>query len=489
MIKLETPLSPARIAAGAAVAALAALALVLVAGGLWWAPLALLAGLGLGYLALTRLELIPMVVIFGLFLNLPVVATRFHGLPDLAGMAFFGMLALPLAVRGLLRREPIHYDAVFIGMLVLLAAKAASSLGSRDAGLALEKVLKFAFEGAVIYLLLINVIRSEADLRKVLWALLIAAGISGAVVTYQDLTGTFENTYGGLAQRHAEFRVGSEWRDRSAGPIGDPNYYAQILLIPLPIALTFAVIERRWALRIAALLIAGLIISGIGLTYSRGAAIGLAAVVLLLAMLLRIRPPMIVAGGLVGLLLLSVIAPEFFTRAASLADLRNVVQGQDVEDIAIAGRLGENLAAWNVFIDHPFFGVGPDNFPLFYQEYADEIGMLVHADDRAAHNMYLSIAAEGGLIGLIASLVVMLIPLVQLWAVRRELAGLSPFLSATASALFAAIFGYMLTGVLLTLAYERYFWALLALAGATTLIARLKLRALAGAARQEAAHG
>lgn len=486
MIKLQTLLAPDRLGAVAAVAALAALMLALVASGLWWAPLALLGGLGVGWLALSRLELIPAVVVFGLYLNLPVVAARFHGLPMALGLAFFGLLAAPVALRVLLRREPLHVDATFVTMLLLLAAFAASSLGARDTALALEKMIKFAFEGAMIYLLLLNAIRSEGDLRTVLWGLLAAAAIAGAVVTHQELTKNFEDLYGGLAQRHAEFKVGSDWRDRAAGPIGDPNYFAQILLIPLPVAIVFAVTERSLGLRLAAVAVAALIVSAIGLTYSRGGAIGLGAVLLLIALLLRVRPPVIIAGGLSLLVVLSAVSPEFFSRAASILDLRHIVSDQGVQDRSFAGRLGENLAAWNVFIDHPVFGVGPDNFIRYYQEYADEIGMLFHAEDRPAHNLYLSVAAEMGLVGLLVTLAVMVIPLIQLWSVYRDFGASNPFLSRTAAALFAAIIGYMLTGVLLTLAYERYFWCLLALAGSTSLLARLAREE--SSRQREAAH-
>lgn len=473
MIKPSIALDPGRIAAAAALATLVALMLALMAAGLWWAPLLLLGGLCTGWLALTRPIFIPVIVVFALFLNLPVVANRFHNLPTIVGMAFFGLLAVPVALRALLRREPIHVDATFVAMLALLASLAASSLGARDSALALDKMVKFAFEGVVIYLLLLNSVHGENDLRWLLWSMVVASAIAGAVVTHQELTKSFENVYWGLGQRHAEFRVGTEWRDRAAGPIGDPNYFAQILLIPLPVAIVFAVIERRWALRLLAALCAALLVSAIGLTYSRGGAVGLGVVLLLIALLLRVRPPVIVAGALCLLLLLSFVSPDFFGRVASIIDVRHIGSEQGVQDRSFAGRLGENLAAWNVFIDHPIFGVGPDNFIRYYQEYADEIGMLFHAEDRPAHNLYLSVAAEMGLVGLIVTLAVMTIPLVQLWSVYCRFGAHRPTLALLGAALFASIIGYMVTGVLLTLAYERFFWCLLAFAGCTTLIARL----------------
>lgn len=480
MTRLQTLLWPGRPwPAAAALAALVALMIALVAAGLWWAPLALLAALGAGWLALTRLEAIPALVVFGLYLNLPVLATRFHGAPAPLAMAFFGLLALPVAVRVMLRREPLHVDATLLTMLVLLASFAPSIMVARDPVIGLEKMLKYAFEGVMIYLLLLNAIRGEAELRTVLWALLAAAAISSAVVIHQELTQDFTNIYGGLAQRHAEFKVGAEWRDRAAGPIGDPNYYAQALLIPLPVAVAFCFIERGWRGRLLAAAAAGLIIAAVGLTYSRGGAIGMAAVLIMIALLMRVRLPVILAAGLSILLLLSVVSPEFFGRVASIGDVRHVASTEGNVDRSFRGRLGENLAAWNVFIDHPVFGVGPDNFALYYQEYADELGMAYHAENRIAHNLYLNVAADLGLVGLLLTMAVMVVPIFQLWGVYRAFYHTRPFLAKTAAALGTAHVGYLITGVLLTLAYERYFWCLLALAGSASLLGRL--------AKQEAA--
>jgi putative inorganic carbon (HCO3(-)) transporter len=439
---------------------------------LWWLlPVALLGGLAL-LLMLTRLHVAPLVVLFGLFLNGPVVAAKFHGVPFSVATAFYALLAIPLAVRLFLRREPLRVDLVFITMLLLLAVKAASSIGALDPALAMDKIIKFAIEGLFIYLLLLNVVRSERDLRQVLWALLLAAGVMSAVVVHQEVTHNVNELYWGLGQRHAEFKVGGEWRLRAAGSIGDPNYLAQILLIPLPLALTMLWTERAWWQRVLLISIAGLIVAACSATYSRGGALGLVFILGAVALLQRVRPVYIVGAALALLLVVGVAAPDYFERVRSLVSARDITSESGPQDRAIAGRLGENLAAWNVFVDHPLLGVGPDHFKLYYRAYADELGMLLHAEDRPAHNFYLSVAAEMGLLGLLAYLAVMGLPLAGLYRLRERVRETNPALSHLATGLLVSIMGYMLTGVLLTLAYERYFWSLLALAGVAVMIGR-----------------
>lgn len=456
--------------------ALAALAGALAGAGYWWLLPGLLLGCGVLGLMLTKLQIAPMVVIFGLFINLPVVLAKFHDVPMSLATAFFGLLTIPLAVRLFLLREPLRVDVVFIAMLLLLAVMAASSIGALDPVVAVDKIIKFAIEGLFIYLLLLNVLRSEADLRQALWTLLIAAGFISAIVAHQEATKNFADIYWGFAQREAEFKVGGAWRDRAAGPLGDPNYFAQSLLIPLPIAVAMLWTERTWWQRLILLLIIGLLVAANGATYSRGGSLGLIFVLGLIVLLQRVKPAYIIGGGLGLFLLIGAAAPDYFERVRSIGAARDITSESGTDDKAIAGRLGENVAAWNVFIDHPLLGVGPDNFSKYYMAYADEAGMLLHAEERPAHNLYLQVAADTGLPGLLTYLTVMALSLAQLGRIYLRLRDKRPTLVHLSAGLLVSILGYMFTGVLLTLAYERYFWSLLALAGVAIMIGQRALR-------------
>jgi putative inorganic carbon (hco3(-)) transporter len=70
-------------------------------------------------------------------------------------------------------------------------------------------------------------------------------------------------------------------------------------------------------------------------------------------------------------------------------------------NFAIVQRLAHWTAGWQMFLEHPWFGVGIGNYSVVYPIYAlpawsDPLGH--------AHNYYLNIAAEAGLIGLAAYL-------------------------------------------------------------------------------------
>ncbi|MDQ3875790.1 MAG: O-antigen ligase family protein, partial [Actinomycetota bacterium] len=138
------------------------------------------------------------------------------------------------------------------------------------------------------------------------------------------------------------------------------------------------------------------------------------------------------------------------------------------------GRATEMRAALLVFLDHPALGVGPDGFPLFYEEYAQRAGGYVHTRDRAtgevpqraAHNFLLGIAAELGIAGVVAFVAIILATVRALLRARRCWLNERPDLEALATGMLVALGGYLAAGLFLSLAYERYFWLLMGLAAA-----------------------
>ncbi|MDD5034512.1 MAG: O-antigen ligase family protein [Methylococcaceae bacterium] len=61
------------------------------------------------------------------------------------------------------------------------------------------------------------------------------------------------------------------------------------------------------------------------------------------------------------------------------------------------------LAAWGMFLDSPLMGRGPRTFVLFYRDYWHNLPSWIPVDSRLtpwAHNLYLELLAEQGMIGL-----------------------------------------------------------------------------------------
>ena len=365
-------------------------------------------------------------------------------------------------------------------MFAYLAAALTSTLLSADVESSALSLSVFLSEGLLLYFLVVNVVRSTETLRQVIWALLLAGAVMGAISVWQETTHSYHNVLGGLAQiNQVGFGVGTDIsgkvvRPRLAGPIGEQNRYAQVLVVLVPLALFRFWGERRLLLRAAAGVCTLLIISGILLTFSRGAAVALAGLFLTMAALRYIRIRDLVVVGLSITILIAVVAPQAIIRLDSLAGVAALLSSDESNaDGAIVGRATSNLAALNAFLDHPVVGVGPGQyFRRFSQEYGNDLGLRHFDSQRRAHNLYFETAADLGIVGLSAFLAVIGATLLPLWRLRRRLRAARPDLANIAASFFLSVVAYLYTGVFLHLSYERYFWMLLALAAVAAAVVR-----------------
>jgi len=476
---------PSRAAHGTAVAGAAGAGLLLgVLGGnpeLGLAAVLVVVG---GIVAIARQDLVSAFVVFVVYSNAAVVAVNSQGMPGIVVVAVVLLLAIPLAQQ-FRSGTPLVVDELLFLLLGLLLATGVSALLARDTALGMDKFQTLAIEGVLIYFLVVNVLRSPAALRLVLWSV-IGAGVFLAMVTIvQYLTKTFDRPWLGFAALDPAYLSGKTTEPRAGGPVADPNYYAQLLLPALGFALVAALRGRRTALRLAAAASAATIVFALVLTSSRGGALALVAMLALLVALRTVRPLQLVAL-ITAVCLALVLSPSYVERLQTTTTSGITAQsGTTVAaDSAQRARLTENLAAWNVFADHPVFGVGPGSFPLYYQEYAARIGIEIHQrvrsgqdagkpPEREAHNIVLGLAADLGVVGLGLFLLIVGVAFAGLLRARRSwLRAGRPDLADIASALVVGLAAYLAAGAFLSLAFERYLWLLLAIAGATIGLAR-----------------
>ena len=141
--------------------------------------------------------------------------------------------------------------------------------------------------------------------------------------------------------------------------------------------------------------------------------------------------------------------------------------GIDQADGAIQSRVTEGLAALLAWADHPIIGVGPGEFPQYYRQYAEVVGIRVLATDREAHNLYLGMAAELGLIGITVFLIIVGPDHARPGSARGERFGrVDPLMADLATGFMLSIVAYLATGIFLHMSFIRYFWLMLALAAA-----------------------
>lgn len=215
---------------------------------------------------------------------------------------------------------------------------------------------------------------------------------------------------------------------RAYGTFAQPNPYAGYLGLVLPLALSLALhslsLRAGWdgrrgvgvVPRLVSLFLfpatAGLILLGLLASWSRGGWLGMIAGVgavvalrsrraALLSLLLLF---LLLAGfvlGVVGALPTSVQerfrGVEDWTLFLRPVELRSIrVTG---ENFALVERMAHWWAAYAMWLDHPFTGVGVGNYPVAYETYRmpgwkEPLGH--------AHNIILNVMAESGLVGLVA---------------------------------------------------------------------------------------
>jgi hypothetical protein len=199
----------------------------------------------------------------------------------------------------------------------------------------------------------------------------------------------------------------------------------------------------------------------------------------------------------VGLIVLLNFVPAYKDRVASLSSLAGGSDaGSTGADHSVRSRSTEMKAAAYVFLDHPIVGVGPGSFPLYYQEYASRVGLDVHEAAqsgsrrgeearRESHNIFLSIAADLGFLGIVSFLAMLFLTFRRLNRARKRWLRAHPEAANLAASFMLALTAYITSGLFLTLAFERYFWLLLALAGCASAL-RLEGTAVAEPARERA---
>ena len=351
--------------------------------------------------------------------------------------------------------------------MFLLLALFAFALGGANARPSITTIRRFAeiFGGILLFFVIINVVREQQDLE---WAgkTVMLAGAGAAligVIFYvipQDWTvrvfnalGRFDYPGGFGALRFIEDDPSNPMR--AIGTAIDPNTFGGMLLLfaglTAPQLFTPRPLFRRWIV----VVLLGLDVLCLYLTYSRSAMVGLVVALGLIA-LLRYRKLLVL--GLVGVALLLLLpqAQDYVARFAA------GVQGQD---LATQMRFGEYKDALRLIARYPVFGVGFSGTP--------DIDLYI-----GVSSVYLLMAEQMGLVGLVAFLSALMVFFVMFFRTVRT--GLSDLRrEALLLGLGGAIAGVLVSGLLdhylFNLAYPHMvslFWIYVGLAVAAILMER-----------------
>ncbi len=333
---------------------------------------------------------------------------------------------------------PLTLPLLFFWGVILL-----SSLGAVSLRASLKEIIKWS-ETLALYVMAFNLTTTGRLRRAVVFVMLGTGALAALHGIYQFL-----------------FQVGPEEFVlfgrfmRAYGTFEQPNPYAGYLGLTLPLALGFLVASvvqlaagrRRdsaaktrgahevgvWGWLLWAVGCGGPMLLALVMSWSRGAWLGLAAAVgvmllavvvrsgrgaVLIAVLVLLAAYLLFAGGI------SLIPPAIvqrfgdFTPYLGLADVRGV----EVTDanFAVLERMAHWQSALAMWTDHPWLGVGIGNYEAVYGDYA--LPLWPHALGHA-HNYYLNVAAEAGLLGLGAYLLLWGAALLLAWRAARRASG------------------------------------------------------------------
>lgn len=311
------------------------------------------------------------------------------------------------------RTLPADLSLLWGGLIFALLLSASITPYSRTE--ALRETLRWGV-AAVVWMAAASTITRRWHIIYLLACLLIAPAVCTGIGIAQFATG----------DGPPAFRIAPDSPYvRAYGTIGQPNSFAGYLNMAWPLALALAAassawrssVQRRltamsrWMLAVILWGITGVILMGVLASFSRGAWVGAAIGVLGMALSLGRRAlPVLLGlaaiGVAVALLAIAGALPEaLVTRLASIwrsmAWFDAAAATVTPENFAVVERMAHLQAGWEMFRSAPLFGVGPGNYSVAYPEFA--VGAW-YASRGHAHNLYLHIAAEAGMIGLIAYL-------------------------------------------------------------------------------------
>ncbi|GAA3580038.1 hypothetical protein GCM10022197_42140 [Microlunatus spumicola] len=355
------------------------------------ALLAAAVGLAFVGLALLRPRLV-LVMLVGLGVpNLNVVITANTGLSPYLGELGLAALALVvMARRGQLR---LAWSPVVTGVLVLYAAFWVSLATAVDPVAGASVMTERSKELVFFVLVLALCLSIDKVTLAPATAVTIVSALAALTAVHAFVLGG-QGDLGGLSNVPVALEEGA-LTARHSGTSPDPNFWARLLVLLLPTALSFMALSRGWR-RLWWLGCAGALLVGIYLTQSRGGFIALAVALVVW---------LVLAGGryrrslLVLPLVVAVLVPVtgIASRLSTLGDVTSTSTA--TADLSVVTRARLQLDALRMFLDSPLTGKGLGSFGTEFLRYDRDSNFYQPVDIVvAAHNFYLEQAADGGIV-------------------------------------------------------------------------------------------
>jgi putative inorganic carbon (HCO3(-)) transporter len=277
-------------------------------------------------------------------------------------------------------------------------------------------------EGILLYFLIVNNVKTKAMARKIITTVVVSSSAVGAYGIFQYLTG---------------FQLLEQWvretpyLTRINSAMADVNSLGAYLSLLLPLIILLIVVTEERKKKYLLTVLAPVLFFCLIFTNSRSSWVGFFGALVLLMIItyrdklyllynnrfIRINFKKILWVGL-SLLLASIAILVLIARSYNIESKKTVdspmnlvfftLNPNNMLDTVTTGRIKTYWRSGTEMIkDHPLFGVGIGSFAIHFTDYKDKLKNASHPEN--AHNYFLQIGAELGVVGLVVFLYLIVI--------------------------------------------------------------------------------
>lgn len=417
------------------------------------------AALGLGFVLLISRNPYWGVILIGFFLPFERIGSVELGFATLRISQILALISIVSWLahgvsKGSLKvvRNPVFWPIlIFLGLAWLSLINAPNTERS-------VVVLTFTAFTIVVSLFLPNILTSESRLKTMLTAIMLGMGVTCAFGIYQfagDLAG-LPTSLTGLRELYTKDILGFP---RIQSTALEPLYFANYLLLPLSLLLTLFLKKQSPFSRNVSMVL--LLLAGVNfvLTVSRGGYIAGAVSLLFIAaftlrQLLTIKN---IIALLVVITLVGGISIRFLNQGEALEKFvehaQNIFGGASYSE-----RVETYEIAYRAILEHPLLGIGMGSFgpyASFHPYVVPDQGYQI------VNNEYLELAAENGILGLLAFILILVTLAVR--TIKAYQITQSAFLKSVIIGLSAAFLGILIQYNTFSILYIMHVWVTIGL--------------------------
>src|SRR5512133_1699063 len=264
---------------------------------------------------------------FGLLLLVFITYTRFsdivvhnYNAPSVA-KSFIVLLLIGIFVRWVISHD--RPRGLLLPTLLIIAyglVGFTSLLYAPNQQAVMDSLSNYVKDG-LIALVVVALLKKPHQFRNVIYTLLIIGVFIGTISVHQYITRNFRSSYGGFAVAEYMNIVGEVNDYRLSGPVGDPNFFAQVMVVLALLGVERLMHEKNLFWKIVAGWAAAASTLTVVFTFSRGTTIALVLSLIIFFWIYKLKPAQLLVIITLGVAMLLFAPQTYYQRILSIADV------------------------------------------------------------------------------------------------------------------------------------------------------------------------